>query len=438
MVDNNRENVIFARVQCVSRGPSKLGRKNKGRNIIQAVKPDLPAIAGGEPIRPADRFIIFGAPVIGPPEIDAVVDCMRRRWIGSGPKVHEFEEKFARYKNIPHAVAMNSGTASIHIALLALGIGPGDEVITTPMTFCATVNAVIHTGATPVLVDCRRDSFNIDPAQIEAKISPRTRAILVVHMCGRCCDMDAILAISRQHGLFVVEDCAHAVESLYHSVPAGTLGDIGCFSFYATKNITTAEGGMLITRDAEVAKKARYLSNHGLSLDAWHRFGPRAGQHYDVVAAGFKYNMPDITAAIGIAQMDRLEAHAADRQRIWRLYHEKLIDLPCHLPMEPEPDTRHAYHLMTILLDLEKLKVGRADIGAAIRSEGVGVGVHYQAVHTYSYYAKRFGIQPEGYPNANDIGKRTLSLPLAADLTDADVDDICRAVSRVLRYYLKN
>ena len=208
---------------------------------------ELPAIEGGRPVRAPERFLVFGAPTIGDEEIAGVVDCLRRRWIGTGPKVRQLEQAFAARKGADHAVAVNSGTAALHLSLVALGIGAGDEVITTPMTFCSTVNAIIHAGATPVLADCDRRTFNIRPEEIERRVTDRTRVILVVHMCGRCCDMDPIMEIARARELLVIEDCAHAIESTYHEAQAGLIGDAGCFSFYVTKNCTTTEGGMVLT-----------------------------------------------------------------------------------------------------------------------------------------------------------------------------------------------
>jgi dTDP-4-amino-4,6-dideoxygalactose transaminase len=257
---------------------------------------DRPAIAGGTPVRTRDARLVFGAPVIGEAEISSVVECLRSRWIGLGPRVEQLEQEFARYKGAPYAAAVSSGTAAIHLALVALGIGAGDEVIAPAMTFCSTIHSIVHTGARPVLVDCKRSTCNIDPGLIEKAITPRTRALLVVHMCGRCCEMDAIMEIARRHELRVVEDCAHAIESSYHSQSAGLMGDAGCFSFYPTKNVATCDGGMVITRDPELQERIKVLSLHGMTADAWSRFvgGPSG---YEVVAAGFKYNMTDLAAA---------------------------------------------------------------------------------------------------------------------------------------------
>ena len=398
---------------------------------------ELPAIEGGCPVRPREQFLVFGAPMIGDEEIAAVVDCLRRRWIGTGPKVQQLEQAFAGFKGAANAVAVSSGTAAMHLSLVALGLEPGDEVITTPMTFCSTVNAIIHAGATPVLADCDRRTFNILPEEIEQRITGHTRAILVVHMCGRCCDMDSMMEIARTHGLLVIEDCAHAIESAYHGTPAGLIGDVGCFSFYVTKNLTTTEGGMVMTRDAALAAEVRTLAIHGLSADAWARFSDKGYRHYQVVRAGFKCNMTDINAAIGLAQLARIDENAARRGEIWRRYDRQLADLPCILPPPPESDTRHAFHLYTPLLEPEKLSVTRDQVLEALTAENIGAGVHFVPVHLHPYYRKCRGWQEGDFPNAEFIGQRTLSLPLAGDLADDAVDDVCRALRRILTYYAR-
>jgi dTDP-4-amino-4,6-dideoxygalactose transaminase len=391
------------------------------------------ALDGGKPVRSRKDFLVFGAPLIEEDEIEEVVQCMRSRWIGTGPRAHQFERDFASYKGKRFAIALNSCTAALHLSMLASGIGPGDEVITTPMTFCATVNSIIHCGATPVLADCDRSTMNISPERIEEKITARTKAILVVHFAGRCCDMTPILGIARSYNLMVVEDCAHAIESEYHGQKAGGFGDAGCFSFYVTKNIITGEGGMVVTDDERIASTVKVLGLHGMSKDAWKRFSDEGYKHYEVVFAGFKYNMTDIQAAIGIHQLKRIEDYWQKRKRIWDGYNESFQGLACTLPADAEPDTRHAYHLYTPLIDTERLGKSRDWVLNALIAENIGTGVHYIPIHRHPFYRKTFGWKEGQFPNAEWIGDRTISLPLSPALSDKDVKDVTAAFGKVLR-----
>jgi dTDP-4-amino-4,6-dideoxygalactose transaminase len=393
-----------------------------------------PAIAGGIPARSQANRLIFGAPVLGEEEIASVAECIRSNWIGLGARVGRFEQEFALYKGAPYALAVSSGTAAIHLALAALGIGPGDEVIAPAMTFCSTIHSIVHTGAKPVLVDCCRETFNIDPEQVEGRITPRTRAILVVHMCGRVCDMDPILAIARKHNLRVIEDCAHAIESTYHGVAAGLMGDAGCFSFYPTKSVTTGDGGMVITRDQKLFQRAKVLSLHGMTADAWSRFLGRARGH-EVVEAGFKFNMTDLAASLGLPQLARIEDHWRRRKHLWSQYNAQLKDLPLLLPTATEPESQHAYHLYTPLLVLEELSVGREQVVAALEAENIGTGVHYVPVHQHSYYRQHFGFVDSDFPNATFVGERTLSLPLSPAMSEQDISDVVAALTRICAYY---
>jgi dTDP-4-amino-4,6-dideoxygalactose transaminase len=407
------------------------------------------AIDGGKPVRARKDFLVFGAPPIGAEEIAGVTDSLRRRWIGTGPKVAAFEAAFAAYKssgqNLPHAVAVNSCTAALHLSILSLGIGPGDEVITTPMTFCATANAILHAGATPVLADCDPVTFNIDPEQVARKITKRTKAILPVHFAGRACDMWSLTRIARSAGrarLRLIEDCAHAIETEWRSskgmVKAGTSGDAGCFSFYATKNVTTGEGGLVLTPHAAVADRVKRLALHGMSKDAWKRYSDSGYVHYDVVELGYKYNMTDIQAAIGLPQLRRVEGNWRRRRAIWARYQAAFADLPVTLPAEPGKDERHAYHLFTPLVRRDAHVRGRTAgqkrdfILAALTAEGIGAGVHYRALCDHPYYRKALGWRRADYPVAADIGDRTLSLPLSPALTDKDVADVITAFRKVL------
>lgn len=391
------------------------------------------AIEGGKPVRSKNDFLVFGAPIIEEPEIKEVVGCLRRRWIGTGPKVHEFEKDFALFKGSKHAIALNSCTAALHLSMLAADIGPGDEVITSAMTFCATINAIIHCGATPVLVDCDRNTMNILPEEIEKSVTPKTKAILPVHFAGRCCDMDRIMDIARRYDLLVIEDCAHAIESEYFGQKAGRFGDIGCFSFYVTKNIITGEGGMIITENDRFASKTKVLGLHGMDKDAWKRFADDGYRHYHVLHAGFKYNMMDIQAAIGIHQLKRVEKYWKHRKKVWKRYNEAFNDLPCIIPAEPEPESKHAYHLYTPFIELDKIGKDRDWMLNALTAENIGVGVHYLPVHIHPFYRQTYGWKAGDFPNAEWIGERTLSLPLSAALSEKDVEDVIRAFRKVIK-----
>ncbi len=388
------------------------------------------ALAGGKPVRARKDFLVYGAPVIGEAEIAEVTDSLRKRWLGTGPKVARFEKDFAVYKGAEYAVAVNSCTAALHLSILALGIGPGDEVITTPLTFCATVNAILHAGATPVLADCEPGSMNISPAQVVRKITKRTKALLPVHFAGRCCDMAALMRLATKHRLAVIEDCAHAIETTWHGKPAGLFGDVGCFSFYATKNLTTGEGGMILTKKPKLAEKVKQLALHGMSKDAWKRFSDSGYVHYDVVDLGYKFNMMDLQAAIGLHQLPEIERRWLRRKTIWDRYQNAFKDLPCELPMEPKPDERHAYHLYTPLMTKGGPK--RDWVLEALTAENIGVGVHYRALCDHPYYRKSLGWHRRDYPVAADIGDRTLSLPLSAALSDEDVEDVVKAFRKVM------
>lgn len=378
--------------------------------------------------------LIFGAPHIGEEEIHEVEAVLRSGWLGTGPRVARFEQAFAAYKSLPaaHAAAVNSCTAALHVSMIAAGLEPGAEVITTPLTFCATVNAIIHAGLTPVLADVDPVTQCIDPDAIEAAITPRTQAIIPVHFAGRPCDMDRIMAIARKHGLVVIEDCAHAIETEYHGRKAGTFGDFGCFSFYVTKNVITAEGGMILARDEVHISRAKVLALHGMSKDAWHRFGDKGYKHYQVVECGFKYNMTDIQAALGIHQLARVEENWLRRRRIWATYQEQLRGMPLQCPVEPGEDMRHAYHLYAVRIDGDHGSVTRDGFIERMNRKGVGTGVHYMAIPEHPYYQQRFGWRPEQWPRAMEIGRQTVSLPLSAGMSDGDVARVVDSVAESL------
>lgn len=377
-----------------------------------------------------DKFLVFGSPLIGEEEIAEVTESLRSGWLGTGPKVARFEGDFAAYKGVSekNVAAVNSCTAALHISMIAAGIGAGDEVITTPLTFAATVNAIIHSGATPVLADVDPQTMNIDPAQVQARITSKTRALVIVHLAGRPCEMDALASIAQKHRLILIEDCAHAIETEYHGNKAGTFGDFGCFSFYVTKNVITGEGGMILARSEEQIGRAKILALHGLSRDAWRRFSDDGYKHYYVTECGFKYNMMDIQAAIGIHQIARVEANWSRRQAIWNAYQDAFTDLPAIRPPDPEKETRHAYHLYTLLVDEKNAGISRDRFLEQMTTRHIGVGVHYLSIPEHPYYQRIFGWRPEDYPNAMRIGRQTVSLPLSPKLTDTDVQRVIRAV----------
>ena len=357
---------------------------------------------------------------------------MESGWLGTGPKVAQFERDFASYKGVEHVAALNSCSAALHLSVLAARIQPGDEIITTPLTFCATVNAIIHAGAVPVLADVDPLTMNIDPKRIGERITPRTRAILPVHFAGRPCDMDSLCAIAEEHDLKVIEDCAHAIETEYKGRKAGTIGDFGCFSFYVTKNIITGEGGMVLAKREEDIARIKVLGLHGMSKDAWKRFSDEGYRHYQVVDCGFKYNMMDLQAAIGIHQLRRVDAYWERRAQIWQTYNQAFADLPIGLPAPPELHTRHAHHLFTVLIDEAKTGVSRDTFLDRMTAEGIGVGVHYLSLPEHPYYQQTFGWRPEDYPNAMRIGRQTVSLPISAKLSGEDIEDVIQAIFRVL------
>jgi len=372
-------------------------------------------------------------------DIQAAVDTMRSCWLGTGPKTTEFENKFAEYKGVKYAVALNSCTAALHLALLSLKLQPGDEIITTDFTFTATVSTIIHAGLTPVPVDCQLKIGNIEWNKIEEKITPRTKAIVVVHFAGYPCQMDTIVNICKRYNLYLIEDCAHAIEGTFDGKHCGTFGDIGCFSFYSTKNFTTAcgEGGMLITDNEDIMREVRMLSLHGMSKGAHNRFGKEGFKHYEILYPGYKYNLTDVASSFALSQLSRVESNWEKRNSVWKKYMTDFRGLPVYLPPNIPENIKHAYHLFTIYLKVESLKVSRDFVLNALTKEGIGTGVHYTAIHAHPYYHKTFGWNAKNFPNSQWMSERTLSLPLSAKLTDQDVDDVIQALKKVLNYYRK-
>lgn len=392
------------------------------------------AIHGARPVR--DDFLVFGSPDLREEDIEEVVDSLRSGWIGTGPKVHEFEARFAEYLGARHAVAVNSCTAALHLSLLASGVGPGDEVITTTMTFAASANAIVHTGATPVFVDIDPVTQNIDPDLVEGAVTPVTKAVLPVHFGGYPCDMAAIGRIATDHGLMVVEDAAHCIEGADRGAKIGTVSPATCFSFYVTKNLTTIEGGMVTTADEEWAERIKVSALHGMSKDAWSRYSDSGYRHYEVTTPGFKYNMTDVQAALGLHQLSRLEDSWCRRREIWERYDAALTDLPLRLPARPSsPGSRHALHLYIIRLDLDRMDGSRDDVLAALEAENVGCGVHYRGLHVQPWYRDTYGLTREQFPHASAATDSTISIPLSSRLTDSDADDVITAVRKVVTAY---
>jgi dTDP-4-amino-4,6-dideoxygalactose transaminase len=377
------------------------------------------------------EFLVFGSPVIGEEEIAEVVACLRSGWVGTGPKVQRFEQMLAEYVGTPEARCLSSCTAALTLALRVLGIGPGDEVLVPTMTFVASANAVEHVGATPVLVDAEPGTGLIDLDAAEAAIGPATRAIMPVHLAGRPIDMDRLNAVRDRHGVAVIEDAAHAIGAEWRGRRIGAHGNVTAFSFYVTKNITTVEGGALVTDDPEIAARVERLALHGLSLGAWARFSDEGFRHYEVVEPGFKQNMTDVQAALGLHQLPRLDGWIERRAELWERYDELLRDLPLETPPPAEVGTRHARHLYQVLLDPDA-GVTRDELLDGLSDAGIGSGVHYRGVHLHPYYRDRYRLAPGQFPVATAISERTVSLPLSPKVTDSDQDDVVLALRELL------
>jgi dTDP-4-amino-4,6-dideoxygalactose transaminase len=389
--------------------------------------------AGSAPPKRSD-FLPFSPPTIGEEEIQEVVDTLRSRWISTGPKTKRFEGEFAAFLRAPGALALNSCTAALHTALKTLGLGPGDEVITTPMTFTASVNVIEHVGALPVLVDVEPDTLNIDPRKVEAAITRRTRAILPVHYAGHPADLDALRALAGAHGLGIVEDAAHALPACYKGRPIGSEGNPVAFSFYATKNLTTGEGGMLAA-DPEFLARARVISLHGMSRDAWKRYDEGGSWFYEVLVPGFKYNMTDIQAALGLWQLRKLEQFQARRRAVVAEYDRAFADEPALERPVTRPDVEHAWHLYVLRLRDDALTIGRDRFIQELADRNIGTSVHFIPIHLHPYYRDKYGYTPGSFPVAYDNYRRMLSLPLHPGLTDRDVSDVIEAVLDVVRSY---
>lgn len=379
-----------------------------------------------------DRFFHFHRPWLGIDEEKEILETLRSGWLTTGSRTHDFERRFAEYIGCKHAVGLNSCTAGLHLALSALDIGPGDEVITTPMTFAATANVIVHQAAKPVFVDVEPDTLEMDAQLIESRITAQTKAILPVHLYGHPCAMDDLQRIARKHGLAIIADAAHAVETEYHGRKVGSFGDITAFSFYATKNMTTGEGGMITTDSDDLAKKIRILSLHGITADAWMRHGEEGYVHWDVLYPGYKYNMFDIQAALGIHQLGKIEFFWERRKQHVETYNAAFKDMPEIKLLGEKDNIKHAHHLYPILIRSENSGIERDTILGALGDAGIGVGVHFRALHLMSYYRKTFGFKRGDFPNAEYASDRLLSLPLYPKMEEEDVRHVIATVKQII------
>ncbi|MCS6926172.1 MAG: DegT/DnrJ/EryC1/StrS family aminotransferase [Candidatus Binatia bacterium] len=383
-----------------------------------------------------NHFLPFHVPTIGEEEVQEVVATLRSGWLTTGPRVKQFEQEFAHYIGCQQAVAVNSGTAALHLALEAVGIAEGDEVLLPTMTFTATAEVVTYLKARPVLLDCQPDTLNLDPEQIERALTPKTRAIIPVHMGGRPCEMDRILDIARHYRLKVIEDAAHALPARYCDRMVGTIGDITCFSFYATKTITTGEGGMATTDNPEWAERMRIMSLHGISKDAWKRYTAEGSWYYEVLFPGYKYNLTDLAAAIGIHQLRKCEHFWNVRQRYAALYHEGLQDVAeLTLPPLPPAGQQHAWHLYIVQLHVEQLRITRNQFITLLKERQIGTSVHFIPLHLHPYYRDTLGYRAADFPQASAAFERIVSLPLYPQMTEADVTYVIDTVRSLVRHY---
>lgn len=380
-----------------------------------------------------DDFLPFTRPDFGEEEIAAVVACLRSGWIATGPRVQELEAALRAYCEAPHAILLTSATAGLYLGLLGMGVGEGDEVITTPLTFVSSVNAIVHTGARPVMVDIDPATLAIDLTLLERAITPKTKALLPVHFAGLPVDLDPLYEIAGRYGLRVLEDAAHAFGARYKDRKIGSFGDTQVLSFHPCKNMTTAEGGCVITRDEDLARRLKRLRFHGIDRDAWNRYGKQGSQLFDVVEAGYKANMSDLQAAIGLAQLPKLEDFCDRRRQHAARYQELLKDVDgLTLPQAPTYACTHAWHIYTPRLNLEKVKMDRDTLVAQMKEAHIGLGIHYPAVHLFSYYQKTYGFKPGDFPHAEAAGCRLMSLPLWAGMTSHSQDRVVDALKSLI------
>jgi len=391
------------------------------------------AVEGGAPVR--SSFLPYHQPLIDADDEGAVVETLRSGWLTTGPRTKGFEKDLAAYAGAAYCVGVNSCTAALHLALEAVGVGSGDEVITSPITFASTANVIVHRGARPVFVDVEPDTFNINPGGIEAALTPRTKALIPVDFAGQPCDLDAIMGIGVRHGLPVIEDAAHALGADYKGRRIGGIADMTCFSFYANKNITSGEGGALTTNRQEWADRITVMALHGLSRDAWKRYSAEGYRHWDIIAPGYKYNMFDVQAALVGSQFKKLEAFQIRRDALKARLDAGLKDIAeLAFPAERSWGT-HAHHLYPIVVRTEMLRADRDVIMNAIQGENIGIGVHFRAVHLHPFYVDTFGFRRGMFPNAEYYSDRAISLPIYPRMTDEDADDVVAAVRKVISHY---
>ncbi len=381
-----------------------------------------------------EEFLTFSRPLIGQEEIDEVVSAMQSGWLTTGPRTRQFEQNFCEAFSAPAALALNSCTAGLHLALKVCGVGPGDEVITTPMTFAASVNVIEHVGATPVLVDVEPDTLNIDPAAVERSITPRTRAIIAVHYAGHPVELDQLRALAEEHQIHLIEDAAHATGATYNGIAVGSGSNLAAFSFYATKNLTTGEGGML-TGSADMLDQARQLSLHGMSREAWSRYSAGGKWAYDISAPGFKYNMTDIQAAIGLHQLQRFPAMQARRRQIVEKYNAAFAGDPAFQVPTTRPHVDNAWHLYVLRLRESELSIDRNQFIEELTERRIGTSVHFIPIHLHSFYHNRYGLRPEQFPIADAAFRSMISLPLTPALSDQDVADVIEATLEIRAAY---
>lgn len=380
--------------------------------------------------------IPYALPLVEDEEIKEVIDTIHSNWLSKGPKTVEFEKQIRDYVRSEYAIALNSCTAGLHLAQLAAGIGPGDEVITTPYTFVASANTIIHTGAKPVFVDIDPITMNIDVTQIESKITDKTKAIIPVHFAGYPCDMDPIMEIARKHNLHVIEDAAHAIYTKYKGKMVGSIGDFTCFSFYATKNLVTGEGGMVTTQNEELADKIRVMSLHGMSKNAWNRYSDKGSWFYEVEYPGYKYNMTDIQAALGLVQLKKLSKFQSIREEYAKLYNEAFSDIDGFtLPFSDTVNT-HAWHLYVLRMDQDKFTIDRGEFIEKLKEQGIGTSVHFIPVPMHPYY-RDLGYKIEDYPNALNAYNGAISLPLYPKMTVEEIDYVISKVKEIAEQYRK-